>query len=115
MPTGALPLKLVRRTERAVIERALSAPTPFTRLIAVVSRQRRCSSLAAMLSAVGLRGVMGQQLVVRRSALLLLGFSGRGRNVTQFAVPLWARLRTSLGPSLRRHASNGTRQGPPCA
>ena len=37
VPTGALPLKLVRRAERAVIERALSAPAPLTRLIAVVS------------------------------------------------------------------------------
>jgi hypothetical protein len=37
VPTGALPLKLMRRSERAIIERALSAPAPFTRLIAVVS------------------------------------------------------------------------------
>ena len=41
VPTAALPLKLVRRSERAAIERALSAPAPLTRLIAVVSRRRR--------------------------------------------------------------------------
>ena len=46
MPSGALPLKLVRRSERAIIERALSAPPPFTRLIAVV-RTDKCWPLRA--------------------------------------------------------------------
>ena len=59
VPTGALPLKLVRRTERAVIERALSAPTPFTRLIAVVSRWRHCTTVTSVL---GLHGTLRQQL-----------------------------------------------------
>lgn len=36
MPGDTLPLKVVRRQDRAKLEAALSAPAPYTRLIAVV-------------------------------------------------------------------------------
>lgn len=37
MPGDTLPLKVVRRQDRAKLEAALSAAAPYTRLIAVVS------------------------------------------------------------------------------
>lgn len=36
VPNATLPLKLVRRSERALVRASLEAPPPFTRVIAVV-------------------------------------------------------------------------------
>ena len=49
MPGDTLPLKVVRRQDRLKLENALSAPAPFTRLIAVVTRQSQELLLASNL------------------------------------------------------------------